>query len=251
MQKELLDKTLEQVKQSYDSISSDFARTRQKSWAEIDVLLPKYLRAQGKILDVGCGNGRLVGSLAELGFDLFYTGLDNSTNLLAQAWENFGFQYKQVKIVWQEGDMQNLPFSDNVFDVVFAIASLHHLPSTELRQQALAEFNRVLKKEGILIMTNWNLFTLAAFMKYKLWQQVFGNLKKGFAWGDFIIPWKNQQGEVQAWRYYHSFSQKEINSLLRKTGFSEIYNQSSWLNKHKNSVAKSIVTVAKKIDKLA
>ncbi len=249
MKVDLINKTLAEVKQSYDSISLDFARTRQKSWLEIDILLKKYIRSGDKILDLGCGNGRLVGSLAELGYRLFYFGLDNSPNLLKQARKSFGFQYKQVKIVWQEGDIQNLPFADYSFSAAFAIASLHHLPTFSLRMKALQEVFRVLRPGGFFIMTNWNLFTFSAFIKYDLFGQILGNLYQGFSWGDFIIPWKDPQGKVQARRYYHSFTLREINKLLKKAGFEVLENRSIWLNKHKKSVAKSIITVAKKIDK--
>lgn len=249
MKADLINKILAEVKQSYDNISLDFARTRRKSWPEIDALLPKYIRSGDKVLDLGCGNGRLVGSLAEFGYELFYFGLDNSSNLLKQARKNFGFQYKQVKIVWQEGDMQNLPFADRSFSVVFAIASLHHLPTFALRIKALQEIFRVLRPGGFFIMTNWNLFTFSAFVKYNLLGQILGNLQQGFSWGDFIIPWKDSHGKVQARRYYHSFSLREINKLMEKAGFEVLENQSIWLNKHKKSVAKSIITVAKKIDK--
>jgi ubiquinone/menaquinone biosynthesis C-methylase UbiE/uncharacterized protein YbaR (Trm112 family) len=49
------------------------------------------------------------------------------------------------------GDMNNLPFNENTFDIVFFTGALHHSNNVN---KTLEECSRVLKKNGQLIMTN-------------------------------------------------------------------------------------------------
>lgn len=249
MKQKLIKKILQEVKQSYDSISSDFARTRQNPWPDIERIGSEYLKSGISVLDVGCGNGRMVEALASCSFPVSYTGVDNSRELLALAWEKYKNNYKDVKINWQEAELYDLPLADNSFDLIYAIASVHHIPSKKLRQKTLAELNRVLKPGGILIMSNWSLWTFRAFQKYNLWVQLFFNILKGYDWGDFIIPWKNSRGEFLAARYYHSFSQAEQAGLAKKNNFKIIKNSKEWYRASSKSVARRMVLVVKKIDK--
>ena len=245
-----IEKIIKDLQQSYNNISEDFARTRQRSWPVVDALANEYLTSGQVVLDAGCGNGRLLSTLADLDIPLHYYGLDNSHQLLAAANARFGTQYKKVKITWQEGSLTKLPFVGDNFDFIFAIASFHHIPAAELRSQVAQEFYRVLKTQGHLLLTNWSLFTWPAFQKYKLWPQLF-NFVRGYDWGDFFIPWKNVVGQVEVWRYYHSFSQPELERLLVKNGLVVLKNKAGWLSDRPASVAKSLITLAKKVDELA
>ena len=52
-----------------------------------------------------------------------------------------------------EGDILNLPFLEQKFDSVWAIAALHMIPSKELRKRAVGEIKRVLKPGGLMVLT--------------------------------------------------------------------------------------------------
>jgi len=54
----------------YDAFAADFSATRKNSWPEFELLFP-LLKKQDRILDLGCGNGRLRNFLAT---DLIPTG---------------------------------------------------------------------------------------------------------------------------------------------------------------------------------
>lgn len=52
----------------------------------------------------------------------------------------------------KHGNIAQLPYEDGMFDKVFCISALHHI-SDDGRQKALAEFRRVLKDDGMIILT--------------------------------------------------------------------------------------------------
>lgn len=244
MRKFLVEKILQDVRSSYASIAEDFSRTRQENWTVLRSILEPSLQSGQRVLDAGCGNGRLVRLLAEGDWDIFYTGFDSSRELLSLARSNFGGHYKRVSCQWQEGELTHLPFPAENFDHVFVLASLHHLPSHQLRQRACAELIRVLKAGGFLLFINWNLWTRAAFRKYHLWPQIFMNLLRGYDWGDFFIPWRDGSGQERVKRYYHGFTDREIRKMFAVYPVSFIRHESMKLAS--SDVSQSFVTVLRK-----
>ncbi|RMG29914.1 MAG: class I SAM-dependent methyltransferase, partial [Methanobacteriota archaeon] len=96
----------------------------------IEPLVKEHCR--GRVLDAGAGRGAYR-SLLESRADE-YIGLDVSAS-------------SATAVV---GDAQRLPFADASFDTVFCSQVLEHVPEPWL---ALAEFRRVLKEDGTLILT--------------------------------------------------------------------------------------------------
>ena len=70
---------------------------------------------RGSLLDIGCGAGHHSKDLSSLGYEV--TGIDLSINGLMQA-QNVSKAHNQ-NISFVVGDVENLPFDDNSFDVVF------------------------------------------------------------------------------------------------------------------------------------
>ena len=85
---------------------------------------------RGRLLDIGCGLNELVGAYAGEG-----TGVDV-------------YQWGDVDVVVD--NTADLPFEDKEFDTVAIVAALNHIPN---RAEALAEFCRVLKPGGRIIVT--------------------------------------------------------------------------------------------------
>jgi 2-polyprenyl-3-methyl-5-hydroxy-6-metoxy-1,4-benzoquinol methylase len=95
-----------------------------------------------KIAEVGCGSARLSCFLASCGHDL--TCLDYSENALKVAKKNFklmGYTGQFVK-----GDVRNLPFEDNSYDVIMSTGLLEHFQNPEIIVQ---EMVKKLKPEGL------------------------------------------------------------------------------------------------------
>lgn len=100
--------------------------------------------AKGKlVLDAGCGGGRYSVAWKLLGADSVI-GLDFSTQGIEDAQKRVEEKgIKKVKFI--KGDVLNIPFDDNSFDIVFSNGVLHH---TSNWKKGIKEIVRVLKPEG-------------------------------------------------------------------------------------------------------
>jgi SAM-dependent methyltransferase len=93
------------------------------------------------VLDVGCGPGRLVGTLRERG--VHSVGLDMSPGLLREARQKNGAPYLR-------GDAQALPIANASFGRVLAMNALYHMPNW---RQALLELRRVVRPGGRVVVS--------------------------------------------------------------------------------------------------
>jgi len=97
-----------------------------------------------RVLDIGCGPGYVSAAAAQR--KAIPIGLDFSNEMVAIARGKF------PEIEFREGDAQNLPFADSIFDRVLANFALLHLANPE---RACAEACRVLKPGGRFGFTTW------------------------------------------------------------------------------------------------
>lgn len=200
----LAKRALKKIKRDYENIAEEFDATRQVKWPEFDYYL-KFIKDGNNLADLGCGNGRFYDYLRNLR-NVNYSGVDSSRRLIVKARQKF----QQAKFLI--GDLLNLPVPDNSQDVAVAIASLHHLPSKDLRLQAVNEMWRILKPGGILMISVWNLYQ----PKYKKFVRR-GILRNFFTLGlydkkDLFIPW----GKSGVKRYYYAFRSEELSELLKQ-----------------------------------
>lgn len=118
----------------------------EKYWDDFEKrhLIPYIKSAKGKtVLDAGAGTGRISVRLHDIGADV--TALDISPEMLSKLKS----KNKTIKTV--EGDLEDMPFEDNSFDMVFSSLALVHLKKIE---PFLDECYRVLKDNGELILVN-------------------------------------------------------------------------------------------------
>mgnify|MGYP001578208326 CR=1 FL=1 len=202
---------LEKTRQDYDLIAEDFSKTRQFIWEDLKPMA-ECIEDGDRVLDLGCGNGRLVDLFKDKNIE--YVGVDNSARLIEAA----RHRYPGKKFL--VAGALNLPFPANSFDKVFSIAVLHHIPSEEMRHYFFQEINRVLKPGGLAVVTVWNLWrkkkALSLLFKYTFLKLI-GKSKLDFQ--DIFYPWKNNEGKETAQRYIHLFTKLELASLLKKAGF--------------------------------
>ncbi len=207
---------IKKVKESYNLIAQHFDLTRQENWPELKELLSSFKKGD-RVLDFGCGNGRFYELIKD--FEIEYFGVDISEQLLEIA-KN---RVPSGKFYLIKEDL-SLPFSDQFFDIIVCIASLHHIPSFNLQLKVVKELYRVLKKDGFVISTVWDFYKgrnkkhlLKSFF-IRLKDKIFlKNLKYSFK--DIFIPWKNDKGEILAERYFYAFHMKDLKRLFRKAGF--------------------------------
>jgi ubiquinone/menaquinone biosynthesis C-methylase UbiE len=100
------------------------------------------LLPHANILDLGCGTGRLLDRLATQFPEITATGLDLSPQMLRVARQN---NRHRPRLIYLEGNAENLPFAEGQFDAVFNTISFLHYPQPE---QVLNEVARVLSPGG-------------------------------------------------------------------------------------------------------
>ena len=205
MNKEYAKYLLDKTRQDYNAIAESFSSTRRFVWRGLEPLY-NYALPREKVLDLGCGNGRLLQIFKEI--DIDYTGVDSSEKLIEVAKK----LYPNAK--FQVADALHPPFPTNHFDKIYSIAVLHHIPSEELRIKFLEGVKRVLKRDGLLILTVWDLWRwwkLGPILKFTTLKAL-GRSKLDFK--DIFVPWR---GMCQ--RYIHCFTQGELESLIERAGF--------------------------------
>jgi SAM-dependent methyltransferase len=112
------------------------------------------------VLDVGMGSGQDSARIAKLGAVVI--GVDQSTGPHhARQYNHDQEHYKRMHSV--RADIFNLPFKEDIFDIVFSNGVLHHTPDTKKAFDCLP---RLLKKEGKIAVwvydktQYWRLFEL-------------------------------------------------------------------------------------------
>jgi ubiquinone/menaquinone biosynthesis C-methylase UbiE len=106
---------------------------------EIQQITALVSLANKRVLEVGCGAGRLTEGLAPLAGS--YWAIDTDERALSVA------QASVSGVTFREGSGEHLPFRAGEFDLVLFSLSLHH----QKAEMALAEAARVLRKDGTLI----------------------------------------------------------------------------------------------------
>lgn len=228
MKQKFAEYLIKKTKENYNLIASDFSRTRGKPWEELNFLLEKYLKEESRVLDLGCGNGRFYPLFKKKSVE--YIGADISEKLIEIAKK----RYPEAN--FQTISPFNFNFPNNYFDEVFSIAVFHHIPSEQFRIRFLKEVKRILKDEGILVLTVWKLSLkkeIGLFLKY-IYFKLFKKLDIDFR--DDFVSWAKKLD-----RYYHFFSKKELKKLVKKAGFKII---KIGLLKGKRTKRKNIYLVA-------
>ena len=156
----------------YDEIAAHFDGTRHHPWPEVREFV-EAVSAGGVGLDVGCGNGRHLELLVDcvdraVGVDLStellgiarerLAGTDGSTgaDATAASVDRAVASSGLARATLVAGDAATLPIADDCVDVAVYVATLHHLPTADLRRQSLDELARVLAPDGVGLVSAWS-----------------------------------------------------------------------------------------------
>jgi ubiquinone/menaquinone biosynthesis C-methylase UbiE len=100
------------------------------------------------VLDAGCGAGHTAVNVAP--YSAAVTAFDLSAQMLQQV-EKLAAERGLTNVQTRQGDVENLPFEDGMFDIVTSRYSAHHWPNPG---RALREIARVLKPGGRFILSD-------------------------------------------------------------------------------------------------
>lgn len=225
------------TRRAYDAWGRQFALHRRVPWEELTPLAA-LAKSGDRVLDVGCGFGRLYGLLKDLPAGqagVSYIGVDQSEEQLKIAREMF------PEADFQHVDMEQLPFPDASFDIVYCIAALHHLSTVRRREDAIREMARVVKSGGLIVLTNWNMHGRWA-RKHResgKWKQV--------SEADYLVSLYDARRKLLGERFYHAFTPKELRQLAEDAGL--VVTDQYFVQKGERTDAeawRNIVTIAKK-----
>lgn len=122
-------------------VSMQFSSGGRDPWCTAQILAEQNVKS---VLDIGCGPGSQLQRLD--GFFTRVVGLDTDRATLEDARR----QAPRAELVHQTAD--DLPFSDNEFDVVVLADVLEHV-GLEKQQHIVDEAHRVVKTGGLLVLT--------------------------------------------------------------------------------------------------
>jgi SAM-dependent methyltransferase len=112
-------------------------------WHRYVFTLP--LVAGREVLDLACGEGYGSHLMAETASRV--VGMDVASEAVEQAQE----QYQRDNLSYRQGSATSIPFDSDSFDVVVSFETIEHLAE---QAEMLAEFRRVLRPDGLLIISS-------------------------------------------------------------------------------------------------
>lgn len=141
----------------YSNWSCDLRETRLQKMIKLILAEPP-----GKMLDIGCSSGEFCSGFINFGWEVH--GIDISEEQAAKA--------RKKRVAVKTGDIaQGLPYEDKTFDLIIAGEIIEHLIDTDY---FLQEVHRILKLDGVLILTTPNLASFEnrlriLFGRYPIW----------------------------------------------------------------------------------
>ncbi|AGH80852.1 type 11 methyltransferase [Psychromonas sp. CNPT3] len=103
---------------------------------------------EAKVLDFGCGYGRIANQLYHLGYR-HLVGVDSSIKMIHRGL----IEFPHLDLRHLSGSI--LPFADNEFDSIITCAVFTCIPNQDVRKNILIELRRVLKPNGVLYLAEF------------------------------------------------------------------------------------------------
>jgi arsenite methyltransferase len=136
------------------------------------------LKGDESVLDVGTGTGRTAIQVAKrlttgrlVGIDIWDT-MELGGNSPERAYKNAEIEGVKEKVEFKFGNVLEIPFDDDVFDIVTCSSVLNNLPGEKNRIKALKEIFRVLRPKGkcMLLEPLRNFRMFLAFTPFAVFQ---------------------------------------------------------------------------------
>ena len=177
--------------------AADYARSSpaQQAWAR-ELIAKLALRGDERVLDVGCGDGKVTADLAAAVPRGAVVGVDSSTAMVVFASGAFA---RVANLSFRETDASELPF-DAEFDIVFSNAALHwiidHRPVLRGIARALKSGGRALLQMGGAGNASGILAAIERVTSHGRWAPYFTGLAfpYGFYGPDEYRPWLAEAG---------------------------------------------------------
>lgn len=207
-----MDLNYKKAQESYDKYAKLYSEnTFHKLWQFLLNQFISFIPKNSKILDAGCGCGRDTLYFSEEGYEVI--GIDIAEELLKQA------KTRTKLDKFQKMDFLNLEFPEESFNGIWCHAAITVIPKDKI-PTAIKEFNKILKKNGVLYM----------------------NIKKGH--GQELVRKQNYENAPFLYTY---LTKQEVRDLLQSNGFEILSIESIELPDSDNKNIDWIEVFAKKI----
>jgi len=159
--KYFLDAIYWHIRTAFDTDSTNFPDKidqRDGRFLEVQKIMGSF--SSQRILDAGCGKGRIAKELLSRNPSVEIWGVDISDTMLS---------YVPPNVKTKQGSLLNLPFDDGYFDYVYSVEALEHAINPEA---AIKELCRVLKPGGHILVVDKNVKHQGA-LEIEAWERWF------------------------------------------------------------------------------
>ena len=172
----------------YFLFSEEKREVLKTKWHFPKIELIKKFKKKGKFLDIGCGLGLAVELALKEGFDVFATDISSYA---------VSFVKEKFKIPCYKGEIENLPFPENFFDVIY----IHHVLEHVIEPiKFLEKVKKILNKNGIILIAVPNIKSIY----FKIYRKKFHILHKEHLWYFDIFSLKKILNKVNLKLHYYT-----------------------------------------------
>lgn len=219
----------DKLSRKYSQLRKNYTATDKKTF----LILNQIGIRRKKILDFGCGDGQYALQIAILGANEV-VGVDISPAMIEIANRKLQ-KHKIKKVKYFEADGNNLPFTDDSFDIVFSNFVLHYFKNS---LEPLQEISRILHKKGFFLGT----FNTAEVKDKNLFNTAIP-LKLGKE--NFVVVHNLIKSDIEI---QQSFENAGLKILLYKDEENPFLSiEPTYSNKKKVDRVKTIICLAQKI----
>jgi tRNA (uracil-5-)-methyltransferase TRM9 len=219
----------------YEQHAEAFADSRPRLHLGVKRVLAQ-IPAGVRVLELGCGDGKVARWMEANATPAFYLGLDSSEAMLERArrvtsdgWRGAG---NPPSLVTHHSSLLTFALADlnspvwprvlpsDPFDWILAFAVFHHLPGFSTRAQILRTLAERLSPGGTVVMSNWQ-FLRSERLKQRIvpWSAL--NLKESEVEpGDYLLSW--ERSNRRGLRYVHVLDELEMRRMAEAAGLLEV-----------------------------
>lgn len=168
-----MDELIKNARKPEGELGQQMIERMNKGHVELASWAMKFIDVQPEhiVLDLGCGGGVNVETFTTKCTDGHVTGLDYSPLCVKNAIERNKKAIDANKCSIIEGDVMDLPFEDDTFDIVTAFETIYFWPDLAT---SFKEVKRVLKPGGMFVICNE---TNKDTETQKIWKERVGDIK--------------------------------------------------------------------------
>lgn len=188
---------------NYIKFSEEILSPERTKWEVQQLLLLLNLKPGAKVLDLGCGQGRISIPLAEQGYEV--TGIDISEDLLNEASRRARDSNQRIEFI--HGDMRNLSYQEEYDAIINLGTAFGYVRDNNDNLNIYKGIYTALKYNGIFIQETENRDFKIRNYNYRVWQ----NMNDKIVWSERNFNTKDSKWtEEISW-----FEEEEIkNSIL-------------------------------------